>query len=128
MFANLVFVALLAAAPPANAAAAAPQPAQAPLLATPYFQVLSVADGLPSSYVYKIVEDRRGFIWIGTRDGLARYDGAGFRVWRHDTGDAASIASNDVATVYADRGGRIWCGGDDGLSMLDLAAGDRFFR
>jgi signal transduction histidine kinase/CheY-like chemotaxis protein/streptogramin lyase len=126
MFANLVFVALLAAAPPANAAAAAPPRAQAALLATPYFHVLSVADGLPSSYVYKIVEDRRGFIWIGTRDGLARYDGAGFRVWRHDTGDAASIASNDVATVYADRGGRIWCGGDDGLSMLDPAASDRF--
>ncbi|HEX7916165.1 ligand-binding sensor domain-containing protein, partial [Rudaea sp.] len=124
MFANLVFVALLgAAAPVADAPAAHAQPA---LLATPYFQVLGVADGLPSSYVYKIIEDRRGFIWVGTRDGLARYDGAGFRVWQHDAGDPTSIASNDVPTVYADRAGRIWCGGDDGLSMLDPAAGDRF--
>ncbi|MFT3791313.1 MAG: ATP-binding protein [Rudaea sp.] len=118
MHATLILSALLAAAP-------APARPDA-LLATPYFQVLTVADGLPSSHVYKIVEDGRGFVWIGTRDGLARYDGASFRVWRHDSADPASLASNDVPTVYVDRAGRIWCGGDDGLSMLDPAAGDRF--
>jgi len=133
MFANLMFAAgLLVAAPPvavvaANATAKPDMPAPA-LLATPFFQVLTVADGLPSSHVYKIIEDRRGFVWIGTRDGLARYDGAAFRVWRHDAGDPGSIASNDVPTVYADRDGRIWCGGDDGLSMLDPSAGDRFIH
>jgi len=123
MFASLMFAALLVAAPPvavgaADATAKPDMPVPA-LLATPFFQVLSVADGLPSSHVYKIIEDRQGFVWIGTRDGLARYDGAAFRVWRHDAGDPGSLASNDVPTVYADRDGRIWCGGDDGLSMLD---------
>jgi len=133
MFANLMFAAgLLVAAPPvavvaANATAKPDVPAPA-LLATPFFQVLTVADGLPSSHVYKIIEDRRGFVWIGTRDGLARYDGAAFRVWRHDAGDPGSIASNDVPTVYADRDGRIWCGGDDGLSMFDPSAGDLFIH
>lgn len=131
MLANLMFAALLAAAPPAAAGAAdaTPKPGvpATPLLVTPFFQVLTVADGLPSSHVYKVIEDRRGFIWIGTRDGLARYDGAAFRVWRHDAGDAGSLASNDVPTVYADRDGRIWCGGDDGLSMLDPRADSERF-
>ncbi|MBS0515914.1 MAG: response regulator [Proteobacteria bacterium] len=128
MLANLVFATLLAATPPPADAAAKPGTPAPTLLATPYFQVLTVADGLPSSHVYKIIEDSRGFIWIGTRDGLARYDGAAFRVWRHDAGDADSLASSDVPTVYADRDGRIWCGGDDGLSMLDPRAdgGGRF--
>ena len=45
---------------------------------------LSVADGLPSSTVYKLAQDRDGFIWMGTHDGLARYDGVSFRVFRND--------------------------------------------
>jgi signal transduction histidine kinase/ligand-binding sensor domain-containing protein len=130
MIANLVFAALLAATSPNGAdatAAAAPATPAPGLLATPYFQVLGVAEGLPSSHVYKIIEDRRGFIWAGTRDGLARYDGTVFRVWRHDASDPNSIASSDVPTVYADRDGRIWCGGDDGMSMFDPRTGDERF-
>lgn len=128
MIVSWMFAALLAAAPSATPAeAAVKQDAKAPALpVAPYFYNLSVADGLPSSHVYKIVEDRRGYIWIGTRDGLARYDGTGFRVWRHDPNDADSLASNDVPAVYADHDNRIWIGGDDGLSVLDPAAGGRF--
>lgn len=95
------------------ASAGAPPP-------TPQFVLLRVNDGLPSSVVYKSVQDHDGFIWVGTQDGLARYDGVGFRVFRHDPADPASIASNDVSALLVDRDGRLWCGGEaSGLNRLE---------
>lgn len=101
-------------------AAAGPPPAP------PQFVPMTVADGLPSSVVYKTVQDRDGFIWIGTQDGLARYDGVGFRLFRHDPADPASLASNDVSALLVDRAGNLWCGGEaSGLNRLE-ADGKRF--
>ncbi|HUD40614.1 MAG TPA: two-component regulator propeller domain-containing protein [Dokdonella sp.] len=98
-------------------AAAAPPPAE------PRFEVLGVADGLPSSRVYALAQDADGFIWIGTADGLARYDGVEVRVWRHDPRDAGSLAGNDVASLLVDRHGRVWSGGEaSGISRLDPGA------
>jgi len=111
---NVLFAATLAAAAPAPVENAA-------IATTPFFHTLSAADGLPSSEVRKLAQDRDGYIWIGTVDGLARYDGVGFRVFRHDPADAASIAGNDVSALFVDRDNRVWCGGEDaGLSMLDV--------
>lgn len=88
--------------------------------APPQFVPMTVADGLPSSVVYKTVQDQQGFIWIGTQDGLARYDGVTFRVFRHDPADPGSIASNDVSTLLIDRAGTLWCGGEaSGLNRLE---------
>lgn len=96
------------------AALAAPPPAP------PQFVALEVADGLPSNVAYKTVQDHDGFVWIGTQDGLARYDGVGFRVFRHDPGDPASLQSNDVSELLVDRSGRLWCGGESsGLNRLE---------
>lgn len=92
----------------------------APMAATPMFRHFGVADGLPSSIVYKLAEDRDGFVWIGTHDGLARYDGVSFRVWRAIPGDTASIAGNEVSALFVDRGNRVWAGGEgSGLNALD---------
>ncbi len=101
--------------------AAAGSPADdAQLYTTPYFQVLGVAVGMPSSRVYKTVQDRDGYLWFGTQDGLARYDGVGFRVYRHDPKDPDSLGGNDVTALFVDRDNRIWCGGEEsGLNMLD---------
>lgn len=94
----------------------------APMAATPMFRHFGVDDGLPSSIVYKLAEDRDGFIWIGTHDGLARYDGVSFRVWRTIPGDARSIAGNEVSALFVDRANRVWAGGEGGgLNVLDAA-------
>ena len=52
-----------------------------------HFRHLTVDDGLSQSWVPAIVKDRHGFIWIGTQNGLNRYDGTGFRVYTHDADD-----------------------------------------
>ncbi len=92
----------------------------APPPAPPQFVPLTVADGLPSSVAYKIVQDHQDFIWIGTQDGLARYDGIGFNVFRHDVSDTGSLASNDVSAILIDRDGTLWCGGEaSGLNRLE---------
>jgi len=102
----------------------------APLAGTPLFRHFRVADGLPSSVVYELAEDRDGFVWIGTHDGLARYDGVGFRVYRNDPADPASLAGNEVSALFVDRDDRIWAGGEgSGLNCLDTARrGFRHFR
>ncbi len=87
---------------------------------TPVFRKFGVAEGLPSSSAHQLAEDRAGFIWIATVDGLARYDGVGFRIYRHDPDDPGSIAGNDVTTLFIDNQDRIWCGLESaGLDMLD---------
>jgi signal transduction histidine kinase/CheY-like chemotaxis protein len=95
--------------------------AAAPLTPTPLFESLGVEHGLPSSRVFEVAEDRSGFLWIATADGLARYDGVGFEVWRRDPARADSLPANDVQTVFVDREDRVWVGTvDGGLSMLDV--------
>ena len=92
----------------------------AQLYTTPYFQTLGIAAGMPSSRVYKTVQDRDGYLWFGTQDGLARYDGVGFRVYRHDPKDPDSLGGNAVTALLVDHDNRIWCGGEEsGLNMLD---------
>ncbi|HET8941653.1 MAG TPA: two-component regulator propeller domain-containing protein [Rudaea sp.] len=106
-------------APPSQASVGA-------LAAEPFFHTLDVADGLPSSSVWKLAQDHSGFIWIGTADGLARFDGVGFRIYRHNAADATSLSGNDVTALFVDHQGRLWCGGEDaGLNRLD-AQGNGF--
>jgi signal transduction histidine kinase/ligand-binding sensor domain-containing protein/CheY-like chemotaxis protein len=95
----------------------------------PIFRNLGVADGLPASSIADLMQDREGYLWLATRDGLARYDGVGFRVFRNDPADAESIACNDVQTVFEDSRERIWVGcADRGLGRLRDRNGGRFVR
>jgi signal transduction histidine kinase/streptogramin lyase len=87
---------------------------------TPLFRKFGTAEGFPSNFVEDLAEDQQGFLWVATLDGLARYDGTGFRVYRHDFTDPASISDNIVLSVYVDHLNRIWCGVQShGLDMLD---------
>src|SRR5690625_235022 len=116
----MVFPALVLAATLATTSL----PGAVSLPATPQFRHYDINEGLPSSNVYTVVQDRRGVVWMGTRSGLARYDGTHIKVYRHQPGDDSSLASNDVSIVLADDEGRLWAGGGgSGVKLLDPATG-----
>jgi signal transduction histidine kinase/ligand-binding sensor domain-containing protein len=78
--------------------------------------------GFPSETVTAIVRDHSGFLWVGTREGLAVYDGYDVRVLQHDVSDPASLSDDTIRRVYEDRAGTLWVGTDaGGLQRLDRA-------
>lgn len=70
-------------------------------------QHLSVDDGLPQSFISEIIQDKDGFIWLSTLDGLCRYDGRSFRIFRSRSGDSNSISKNAINTIAAQPGNSI---------------------
>jgi len=84
------------------------------------FKSLNVTDGLPQSFISGVVQDRTGFVWIGTRDGLARYDGKKFKVFRHVQGESTSLANNTIIGLYLDKQSRLWITFETGaIDVLD---------
>ncbi|MCJ7832881.1 MAG: hypothetical protein MUQ20_00655 [Deltaproteobacteria bacterium] len=86
------------------------------------FQVrrLSVQDGLSQSSVNCILQDNKGFLWIGTQDGLNRYDGNSFTIYTYDPDDPGSLPDGNILALHEDRRGNIWIGTlAGGLSRLD---------
>lgn len=77
-------------------------------LETPRLRRLGVDDGLPSSGVHAIAQDRAGYLWLATRDGLARFDGVDFRVWRYTPGDASALPGNNIQALHVDASDRVW--------------------
>lgn len=75
---------------------------------------ITVDDGLPQGMVRAILQDRTGYLWFATKDGLARSDGYGYTVFRHDPGDSTSICANHISALYEDRAGDLWVGTDAG--------------
>lgn len=73
-------------------------------------QQLTVEQGLSQSTGRALAQDGDGSIWVGTQDGLNRYDGYGFRVFRHDPQVAGSLADNHVTVLASDHRGRLWVG------------------
>ena len=99
------FLLLLAIAAPA---AFCPYASTAQVRTGAPFSHLTTADGLSQSGINSILQDRQGFMWFGTSDGLNRYDGYHFRIYRHDPEDANSPSGNSVHALLEDRRGRIW--------------------
>ncbi|MCB9087139.1 MAG: hypothetical protein H6628_02275 [Calditrichae bacterium] len=71
---------------------------------------LSSREGLPDNAVRSILQDRRGFIWLGTDAGLCRYDGRDFKIFRKDPIDPGGLRDNRIKCLYQDRAGRLWVG------------------
>src|SRR5690348_817007 len=84
------------------------------------FKHFSVTNGLASNTVGSVLQDREGFMWMATDNGLQRYDGSSFITFRHRKNDPTSIPSNYVRTLYMDRQKNIWllCDGNK-LGIFD---------
>jgi len=81
---------------------------------------LTLNDGLSQSNVKSIFKDHDGFMWFATDDGLNKYDGYTFTVYKHDPNKNNSLKVNNIETVFEDAGGDIWVGtGGGGLSLYD---------
>ena len=88
------------------------------------FEHISVAQGLSQDSVNCILQDRQGLMWFGTEDGLNRYDGYGFAVYRHDPRDPNSLSHNRVRAIHEDADGILWIGtAGGGLDRFDRGTG-----
>jgi signal transduction histidine kinase/ligand-binding sensor domain-containing protein len=96
------------------------------------FERISTADGLSFFSVRPILQDRRGFMWLGTHGGgLNKYDGYQFTVYRHDPDDPNTLSHDVVHALCEDQDGALWVGTESGLDRLARRHGQTtptFFR
>lgn len=85
---------------------------------------MTMEDGLSNNEIFSIIQDKQGYIWLSTADGLDRYDGYTFKVFRHDPNDATSISGNLTKALYEDGQGRLWVSTySTGLNLYDPTTG-----
>ncbi|MFT3737475.1 MAG: two-component regulator propeller domain-containing protein [Breznakibacter sp.] len=83
------------------------------------FKYFTSDEGLSNSQINHIYQDRKGFIWIATEDGLNHFDGTRFTVYRHQPNDSSTLEGNYVHTLYEDSKGNFWIGTINGLQLYD---------
>ena len=83
------------------------------------FKNITIEDGLSQSTVETIYQDSKGYIWIGTNDGLDRYNGYEFKHYKYNKYDKNSIAHNYIVDIIEDKKGYIWVSTINGLSRID---------
>ncbi len=87
------------------------------------FERITVENGLSQNAVLTILQDQRGFIWLGTEDGLNKYNGYAFEIFKHDPEDPSSISDNLVSKLFEDKFGVLWIGTRTGLDRYDPSTG-----
>ncbi|MEZ5465642.1 MAG: ATP-binding protein [Lysobacteraceae bacterium] len=101
--------------------------ARIPLPETPMFRQFTVADGLPGNDVVALAEDQDGYLWVATNDGLGRFDGADFEVYRYQPGADDGLAGNVVQALHVDASNRIWVAVEGG-GLARMEADRKGFR
>jgi ligand-binding sensor domain-containing protein len=99
---------MIASAAPSFAQQGTPTPLgdrqpPAPAIENVRFDHLTSEEGLSSNIVWSVLQDSNGFIWIGTIDGLNRFDGITFKIYKHDVNDPNSLGDNSVQVIIEDR-------------------------
>ena len=85
-----------------------------------HFTHLTTQDGLSNNWITCIVQDKTGYIWIGTQDGLNRYDGMHFKIYKHKPKNNNSLPNNIITGIAFDKTGLVWVGTNNGLCSIDL--------
>jgi PAS domain S-box-containing protein len=85
------------------------------------FRRIAIEDGLSQNTVYDIFQDSRGFMWFATEDGLNRYDGYEFKIYRPDVGDPSGLTTAYITALAEDSQGYLWVGTDGGLNRFNPA-------
>ncbi len=94
-----------------------------PLTGQPhYFRHYQVEDGLSNNTAICTLQDSKGFMWFGTKDGLNRFDGYTFKIYRNNPADSNSIGNNSIWRLYEDERGTLWVGTERGLYSYDYAS------
>ena len=89
----------------------------------PPFLSYKQVDGLSSNYIRTLFQDHAGFMWIGTENGLNRFDGNHFVTYRFDPDDSTSISNNWILSLHEDSSYNLWVGTQRGLNRLDRSTG-----
>lgn len=80
---------------------------------------LTIGNGLSDNWINDVFQDSKGFLWIATEDGLNKYDGYRFTIFKHQPGDTVSISHNAVRSILEDQNGVFWFGTRNGLNRFD---------
>ena len=83
-----------------------------------------MADGLSQYSVQSLLQDSRGFIWLGTQDGLNRFDGYSFKIYKHDPYNNKSLSANSIKAIVEDNDQQLWVGTDHGLNKYNNLNGE----
>lgn len=86
-----------------------------------YFKSYDIRDGLSQNTVYQILQDRQGFMWYGTKDGLNRFDGMNFKIFNKEN---SNLKRNFITALYEDKDGNIWIGTDEGVFIYYPESGN----
>ncbi|MDP1727034.1 MAG: two-component regulator propeller domain-containing protein [Bacteroidota bacterium] len=81
------------------------------------FSALGVDDGLSQNSVWDVIQTHDGFLWIGTADGINRYDGNTFKVYKHENGNPCSVTGQNFPRFYEDKNNTLWVSDDRGISV-----------
>lgn len=94
------------------------------------FDNYTTKDGLPSNNIHRLFQDKDGFLWLATDNGLSRYEGYSFTNFQPAEGDSTSISSRHITSIAQDNDGFIWVGTENGLNRLNPVNGKfkRFFK
>lgn len=80
---------------------------------------ISREDGLPRNTITAILKDSKGFMWIGSRSGLSRYDGYNFVHYRYDANDSTSLSGDYIIGIFEDYSGTLWVASENGLNKFN---------
>ena len=86
-------------------------------------KIFTEKEGLNDPVINCLIQDSRGYLWLGTNDGLCRYDGYNFYVFRNKLNDTTSLCDNLIRSIAEDKRGNLWIGTSNGLSKFDRLQG-----